>query len=99
MQEEARFRNKCQLCYRHVGKLIFDCYCIICEHCYDKRHKGTSLCSICGKQTRHAFISVEDRNDLKKVEHLFGNPKKNLSRSIEAFDFQTGIDAKYIKFL
>ena len=98
-QEEASYRNRCQMCYRRNGKLIFECYCIICEQCNRLIDRNTTHCQACGKPTTHKSVTVTDRSEVNKLQRLFGSPTRNLSRAMETFQFQAGVDARYIKFL
>lgn len=44
-------------------------------------------------------MDTKDQSSISKVSYLFNNIGSNLSQCIEAYKFQTSLDAKYCKFL
>ena len=43
-KEPQMHRNKCQGCFKAVGRFILDCYCILCEVCFSIKAKNTTQC-------------------------------------------------------
>jgi len=100
MNQNTQHRNKCQNCFKNVGKFILDCYCFLCIECFEKqRTKGYSKCMVCFKPTSGKFIDTRDQGGLNKVNHLFGSFETTLSRCMDIYRFQNDIDLRYIRFL
>lgn len=97
--QDAQHRNKCQNCFRKIGKYILDCYCYLCDDCFRQSNRNTPRCLICHKPTSGRFIDTRDRESMGKVNHLFGNFESTLTRCIDIYRFQSEIDLRYCRYL
>ena len=100
MNQQTQHRNKCQNCFRNVGKFILDCYCFYCFDCFSKlRSKNNTKCMVCFKPTTGKFIDTHDEQGMSKVNFLFGNYELSLSRCMDIYRFQSDLDLRYIRNL
>ena len=100
MNQETQHRNKCQNCFKSIGKFILDCYCFLCLDCFHKiRSKSSNKCAVCFKPTTGKFIDTRDQSGMSKVNHLFGNYEASLTRCMDVYRFQNDVDLRYIKHL
>ena len=100
MNPEAQHRNKCQSCFRNIGKFILDCYCFLCLECFNRANKNNSnTCKICHKSTTGKFIDTRDKDGMTRVNYLFGNFSNTLAKCMDIYKFQNEIDLRYCQYL
>ncbi len=100
MNQETQHRNKCQNCFKNVGKFILDCYCFLCMDCFTRQKaKNQNKCGVCFKPTSGKFIDTRDRDGMMKVNYLFGNFQATLSKCLDIYKFQNEIDLRYCHYL
>ena len=92
-------RNLCQSCFQFVGRFILDCFCIICEKCFEERPPKKGECNFCGKKTRGNKIDTKDEKSVNKMSYLFENAELSLGKMQEVLKFQNEASNKYIEFL
>lgn len=92
-------RNLCQGCYECAGRFIMDCYCILCEECYERRAMRDSKCGLCGKMTKGNKIDAKQEESIQKISHLFENVDTGLAKILEVTKFQSELASRYCQHL
>ena len=88
MRKIDKRRNLCQICFKNIGRFILDCYCVICEKCYNQKATTGPFCGYCKKPTKGNKIDSTIEGSIGRISFLFENSELKLNKLAESIKFQ-----------